>query len=218
MEKEYCEGIIGMLIKKRRGLVLVISSPSGAGKTTLCKKIIAEVEGVSLSISATTRKKRKNEIDGKDYFFKNDQQFKKMLSNNDFIETADVFGFSYGTLKKQVLSNLEQGIDIIVDIDWQGTRQIEKHLSEDVVKIFILPPSIKELETRLGNRASEDKENFLKRMSEARKEISHYNEYDFVIINNEVEVAFNEVKSILYSERLRRIRQVSLIKIIDELL
>ncbi|MDC1194878.1 guanylate kinase [Pseudomonadota bacterium] len=206
-----------MLNNNRRGLVLVISSPSGAGKTTICKKIINEIEGVALSISATTRKKRKGEIDGKDYFFKDHHEFLEMLKNKEFIESAKVFGHSYGTLKKEVLSKIEKGIDVIVDIDWQGTRQIEKHLGQDVVKLFILPPSIKELETRLGNRASEDKENFLKRMSEARKEISHFNEYDFIVINNEIEAAFNNVKSILFSERLRRFRQIKLDQFVDNI-
>ena len=207
-----------MLNNKRRGLVLVISSPSGAGKTTICKKIIDEIEGVTLSISATTRKKRKSEIDGKDYFFKSHQEFSEMQKNEEFIESANVFGNSYGTLKKEVLLKIEKGLDVIVDIDWQGTRQIEKHLGQDVVKVFILPPSIKELEIRLGNRASEDKENFLKRMSEARKEISHFNEYDFIVINNEIELAFNNVKSILYSERLRRFRQIKLDQVINNIL
>ena len=207
-----------MLNSKRRGIVLVISSPSGAGKTTICNKIINEVKGVALSISVTTRKKRKQEINGKDYFFKNDQEFLQMLKNKEFIETANVFGHSYGTLKQEVISKIEKGIDVIVDIDWQGTRQIEKHIGQDVVKIFILPPSIKELEIRLGNRASEDKENFLKRMSEARKEISHYNEYDFIVINNEIQLAFNNVKSILYSERLRRFRQIKLDEFVDNIL
>ena len=206
-----------MLNNNRRGLVLVISSPSGAGKTTICKKIINEIEGVALSISATTRKKRKGEIDGKDYFFKDHHEFLEMLKNKEFIESAKVFGNSYGTLKKEVLSKIEKGIDVIVDIDWQGTRQIEKHLGQDVVKLFILPPSIKELETRLGNRASEDKENFLKRMSEARKEISHFNEYDFIVINNEIEATFNNVKSILFSERLRRFRQIKLDQFVDNI-
>ena len=207
-----------MLNNKRRGLVLVISSPSGAGKTTICKKIIDEVKGVTLSISATTRKKRKGEIDGKDYFFKSHQEFSEMQKNEEFIESANVFGNSYGTLKKEVLLKIKKGLDVIVDIDWQGTRQIEKHLGQDVVKVFILPPSIKELEIRLGNRASEDKENFLKRMSEARKEISHFNEYDFIVINNEIELAFNNVKSILYSERLRRFRQIKLDQVINNIL
>ena len=131
-----------------------------------------------------------------------------MIENNEFIETANVFGCYYGTLKQEVLSKIEEGIDVIVDIDWQGTRQIEKHLGQDVVKIFILPPSINELESRLGNRASENKETFMKRMSEARKEISHYDEYDFIVVNDEIELAFNNVKSILYSERLRGFRQI----------
>ena len=141
-----------------------------------------------------------------------------MMSNNEFIESAKVFGNFYGTLKAEVLQKIEDGIDVLVDIDWQGTRQIEKHMPEDIVKIFILPPSIKELEYRLGNRASENKEDFNKRMSEARKEISHYNEYDFVIINEEIDIAVNLVKSILYSERLRKHRQTSLQNIVNNLL
>jgi len=199
----------------RRGFVLVISSPSGAGKTTICKKLIEEVDGIDLSISVTTRQKRKDEINGKDYFFRSEKEFKILVKNKEFLENANVFGFSYGTLKKEVVSKIEKGIDIIVDIDWQGTRQIQKYIPNDVVKVFILPPSIKELENRLGKRASEDKKNFLKRMSEARKEISHYIEYDFVIINNEIEKAVSQIKSILLSERLRRYRQLNLNKLID---
>ena len=207
-----------MVKNNRRGLVLVISSPSGAGKTTICKNIIEEVDNVSLSVSVTTRKKRKGEIEGKDYFFKTNEEFIPMMSNNEFIESAKVFGNFYGTLKAEVLQKIEDGIDVLVDIDWQGTRQIQKHMPEEIVKIFILPPSIKELEYRLGNRASENKEDFNKRMSEARKEISHYNEYDFVIINEEIDIAVNLVKSILYSERLRKHRQTSLQNIVNNLL
>ena len=151
-----------MIKNNRRGVILVISSPSGAGKTTICKNIIEKVDNVSLSISVTTRKKRKGEIEGKDYFFKNNEEFLLMVNNNEFIESAKVFGNFYGTLKAEVLQKIENGIDVLVDIDWQGTRQIEKHLLEDIVKIFILPPSIKELEYRLGNRASENKEDFNK--------------------------------------------------------
>ena len=207
-----------MVKNNRRGIVLVISSPSGAGKTTICKNIIEKLDNVSLSVSVTTRKKRKSEIEGKDYFFKTNEEFIPMMSNNEFIESAKVFGNFYGTLKAEVLQKIEDGIDVLVDIDWQGTRQIEKHMPEDIVKIFILPPSIKELEYRLGNRASENKEDFNKRMSEARKEISHYNEYDFVIINKEIDIAVNLVKSILYSERLRKHRQTSLQNIVNNLL
>ena len=140
-----------------------------------------------------------------------------LKKNEEFLETANVFGFSYGTLKKEVISKIEKGVDIIVDIDWQGTRQIQKYIPNDIVKVFILPPSIKELENRLGKRASEDKKTFLKRMSEARKEISHYIEYDFVIINNEIEKSVSQIKSILFSERLRRYRQSNLNKLIDNL-
>ena len=201
----------------RRGIVLVISSPSGAGKTTICKKIIQEVESIDLSVSVTTRKKRKNEIEGKDYFFRNNAQFDIMLDNKEFLENAHVFGFAYGTLKREVMTKIEKGIDVIVDIDWQGTRQIQKHLPKDIVKVFILPPSIKELENRLGKRASEDRKNFLKRMSEARKEISHYLEYDFVIINKEIDSAVSQIKSILFAERLRRSRQINLYKFIEKL-
>ena len=201
----------------RKGLVLVISSPSGAGKTTICKKIIQEVDGIDLSVSVTTRKIRKDEIEGKDYFFRNDSEFETLVRNDEFLEHANVFGFSYGTLKKEVISKIEKGIDIIVDIDWQGTRQIQKHIPNDIVKVFILPPSIKELENRLGNRASEDKKNFLKRMSEARKEISHYLEYDFVIINKEINLAVSQIKSILISERLRRYRHLNLENVVKKL-
>ena len=207
-----------MVKNNRRGLVLVISSPSGAGKTTICKNITEKVNNVSLSVSVTTRKKRKGEIEGKDYFFKTNEEFIPMMSNNEFIESAKVFGNFYGTLKAEVLQKIEDGIDVLVDIDWQGTRQIEKHMPEDIVKIFILPPSIKELEYRLGNRASENKEDFNKRMSEARKEISHYNEYDFVIINEEIDIAVNLVRSILYSERLKKHRQTSLQNFVNNLL
>ena len=201
----------------RRGIVLVISSPSGAGKTTICKKLIQEVDSIDLSVSVTTRKKRKNEIEGEDYFFRNNSQFDIMLKNSEFLENANVFGFAYGTLKSEVITKIEKGIDVIVDIDWQGTRQIQKHIPNDIVKVFILPPSIKELENRLGKRASEDKKNFLKRMSEARKEISHYLEYDFVIINKEIESAVSQIKSILFAERLRRSRQLNLYKFIENL-
>ena len=201
----------------RRGLVLVISSPSGAGKTTICKKLIEEVDGIDLSVSVTTRKKRENEIEGKDYFFRNNLQFNLMLENKEFLENANVFGFAYGTLKREIISKIDKGIDVIVDIDWQGTRQIQKHIPNDIVKVFILPPSIKELENRLGKRASEDEKNFIKRMSEARKEISHYLEYDFVIINKEIETAVSQIKSILFSERQRRSRQLNLNEVIKKL-
>ena len=172
-----------MLDKSNRGLVLIISSPSGAGKTTICKKLIEEVNNLNLSVSVTTRLKRSDEVDGKDYFFRSDKEFDDMVTQEKFLEHAKVFDHSYGTLKSEIDTKIINGINVIVDIDWQGTRQIEQHIPDDIVKIFILPPSIKELEKRLGTRASESQDSFKKRMSEARKEISHYAEYDFIIIN-----------------------------------
>ncbi len=201
-----------------RGVVLVISSPSGAGKTTICKKILEEVNGINLSVSVTTRKKRKGEVEGVDYFFKNDEEFLLMIKNDEFIENAKVFGNYYGTLKEEVLKKIKNGVDILVDIDWQGTRQIQKHMPEDIVKIFILPPSIKELEYRLRNRASENEEDFFKRMLEARKEISHFDEYDFIIINENVNEAVASVKSILYSERQRKSRQLGITDFVNKLI
>ena len=206
-----------MLSKINRGLVLIVSSPSGAGKTTICKKLIQDIENLNLSVSVTTRLKRQNEIDGKDYFFKSDEEFDKMVKQEKFLEHARVFGYSYGTLKSEINSKITNGINVIVDIDWQGTRQIEEHIPDDIVKIFILPPSIKELEKRLGARATETRDSFKKRMSEARKEISHYNEYDFVIINDDVQESVNKIKLILNSENLRRHRQVGLSEFVNDL-
>ena len=206
-----------MLSKINRGLVLIVSSPSGAGKTTICKKLIQDVENLSLSVSVTTRLKRQNEINGKDYFFKSDEEFDKMVKQEKFLEYARVFGYSYGTLKSEINSKITNGVNVIVDIDWQGTRQIEEHIPDDIVKIFILPPSIKELEKRLGTRATETQDSFKKRMSEARKEISHYNEYDFIIINDDVQESVNKIKLILNSESLRRHRQVGLSEFVNDL-
>jgi len=207
-----------MLDKSNRGLVLIISSPSGAGKTTICKKLIEEVNNLNLSVSVTTRLKRSDEVDGKDYFFRSAKEFDDMVTQEKFLEHAKVFGHSYGTLKSEIDTKIINGINVIVDIDWQGTRQIEQHIPDDIVKIFILPPSIKELEKRLGTRATESQDSFKKRMSEARKEISHYSEYDFIIINEDIQESVNKIKTILYSESLRRHRQVGLKKFVDNLI
>jgi guanylate kinase len=207
-----------MLDKSNRGLVLIISSPSGAGKTTICKKLIEEVNNLNLSVSVTTRLKRSDEVDGKDYFFRSDKEFDDMVTQEKFLEHAKVFDHSYGTLKSEIDTKITNGINVIVDIDWQGTRQIEQHIPDDIVKIFILPPSIKELEKRLGTRATESQDSFKKRMSEARKEISHYSEYDFIIINEDIQESVNKIKTILYSESLRRHRQVGLKKFVDNLI
>jgi len=207
-----------MLDKSNRGLVLIISSPSGAGKTTICKKLIEEVNNLNLSVSVTTRLKRSDEVDGKDYFFRSDKEFDDMVAQEKFLEHAKVFDYSYGTLKSEIDTKIINGINVIVDIDWQGTRQIEQHIPDDIVKIFILPPSIKELEKRLGARATESQDSFKKRMSEARKEISHYSEYDFIIINEDIQESVNKIKTILHSESLRKRRQVGLDKFVDNLI
>lgn len=207
-----------MLDKSNRGLVLIISSPSGAGKTTICKKLIEEVNNLNLSVSVTTRLKRSDEVDGKDYFFRSDKEFDDMVKQEKFLEYAKVFDYSYGTLKSEIETKIINGINVIVDIDWQGTRQIEQHIPDDIVKIFILPPSIKELEKRLGARATESQDSFKKRMSEARKEISHYSEYDFIIINEDIKESVNKIKTILHSESLRKRRQVGLDKFVDNLI
>ena len=201
-----------------KGLLLIISSPSGAGKTTICKKLIEEVNNLNLSVSVTTRLKRSDEVDGKDYFFRSDKEFDDMVAQEKFLEHAKVFEHSYGTLKSEIDTKIINGINVIVDIDWQGTRQIEQHIPDDIVKIFILPPSIKELEKRLGTRATESQDSFKKRMSEARKEISHYSEYDFIIINEDIQESVNRIKTILHSESLRRHRQVGLKKFVDNLI
>ena len=207
-----------MLDKLNRGMVLIISSPSGAGKTTICKKLIEEVNNLNLSVSVTKRLKRSDEGDGKDYFFRSDKELDDMVAQEKFLEHAKVFDHSYGTLKSEIDTKIINGINVIVDIDWQGTRQIEQHIPDDIVKIFILPPSIKELGKRLGTRATESQDSFKKRMSEARKEISHYSEYDFIIINEDIQESVDKIKTILYSESLRRHRQVGLNKFVDNLI
>ena len=207
-----------MLDKLNRGMVLIISSPSGAGKTTICKKLIEEVNNLNLSVSVTTRLKRSDEVDGKDYFFRSDKEFDDMVKQEKFLEHAKVFDYSYGTLKSEIDTKIINGINVIVDIDWQGTRQIEQHIPDDIVKIFILPPSINELEKRLGARATESQDSFKKRMSEARKEISHYSEYDFIIINEDIQESVSKIKTILHSESLRKRRQVGLDEFVDNLI
>ena len=179
---------------------------------------IEEVNNLNLSVSVTTRLKRSDEVDGKDYFFRSDKEFDDMVAQEKFLEHAKVFDHSYGTLKSEIDTKIINGINVIVDIDWQGTRQIEQHIPDDIVKIFILPPSIKELEKRLGTRATESQASFKKRMSEARKEISHYSEYDFIIINEDIQESVDKIKTILYSESLRRHRQVGLNKFVDNLI
>ncbi len=196
---------------ERRGLLFVLSSPSGAGKSTLARKLLESDKQISLSVSATTRPARPGEIDGVDYHFVNTAQFKKMAANGDFLEWAKVFGHRYGTPKAPVEAILEGGNDVLFDIDWQGTQQLYQEAGNDIVRIFILPPSITELEGRLRNRGTDSDTVIKDRMSRAKSEIGHWDGYDYVLINDDIDACFEKITSILAAERLKRMRQKGLI-------
>tara|TARA_Y100000022_G_scaffold111529_1_gene96310 strand:- start:221 stop:850 length:630 start_codon:yes stop_codon:yes gene_type:complete len=202
---------------KKEGILLVISSPSGTGKTTICKKLLEYDKNVHLSVSVTTRKKRKNEVEGTDYFFRTKKQFLNLKSENSFIENAFVFENYYGTLKSEVLRRLEDGIDVLIDIDWQGTRQISKAMRGNLIKIFLLPPSINELKKRLSERNSDSIKEINFRMSRAIKEIKHYDEYDYVIVNNNLDNTFQKIVKILEAERLKLSKQLYLSDFVKKL-
>src|SRR6201996_4168329 len=189
---------------ERRGLMFVLSSPSGAGKTTLSRLLIEQMPGLRLSISATTRPMRPGEVDGRDYLFVDQAHFKKMVERNELLEWATVFDNSYGTPRGPVETALSGGQDVLFDIDWQGTQQLREKARADVVSVFILPPSAADLEKRLHSRAQGSDEVIRKRMSRASHEMSHWAEYDYIVINHEVDDAFAEVQSILKAERLKR--------------
>ena len=194
----------------RRGLMLVLSSPSGAGKTTLSRKLLDEDKNVMLSVSVTTRKMRPGEKDGRDYRFINRRQFDALVEKNELLEWAEVFDNYYGTPKKPVMDALAAGRDVLFDIDWQGTQQLGDKAPNDLVSVFVLPPSIPELERRLHKRAQDDYETIHRRMAKAADEMSHWAEYDYVVINRDVDQAFADVSAILAAERLKRERQPGL--------
>lgn len=194
----------------RRGLLLVLSSPSGAGKTTLARGLLEADSGISLSISATTRKARPGEIDGRDYVFVDEARFTALRDGGELLEWARVFGNLYGTPKKPVEAALEAGRDVLFDIDWQGAQQLSEKMKGDLVRVFILPPSGEVLESRLRGRAQDPPEVVAKRMAEASAEISHWPEYDYVIVNEVLERSIAGLTSILTAERLKRERQLGL--------
>ncbi len=198
--------------------MFVLSSPSGAGKTTISRLLLEKDNNLEMSISVTTRPRRPNEVEGKDYYFVNQAEFSKMVANNELLECAEVFGNSYGTPEKMVEHALERGRDVLFDIDWQGTQQLAKNRREDLVSIFILPPSMQELERRLHSRGQDSKEVIAGRMAKAANEISNWLAYDYVIVNNDVEESLASVKSILNAERKKRIRQHGLTDFITNLL
>ena len=195
---------------KRRGILFVLSSPSGAGKTSIARYILDKDKNIKLSVSLTTRKKRKNEKAGIDYDFISKDVFETKIKNNFFLEWAAVFGNYYGTSREKVQKTLQEGNDVLFDIDWQGTQQLTDNKDFDLVTIFILPPSKTALEKRLNNRAQDSKIEVIKRMSQASDEISHYMEYNYIVINNNLEDASNQVLSILKAERLKRKRLINL--------
>ena len=199
---------------KKKGVMLVLSSPSGAGKSSICKSLMSLDTNLSLSISTTTRKKRPNENSGEDYFFVSTKKFKEMLSNNHFLEHASVFDNYYGTDKSLVEKKINNGEDLIFDIDWQGAQQLREKMREDIVSIFILPPNKKELERRLNSRGQDSAEVVKKRMDGASAEITHWAEYDYVVINEDLNQSVKAVLVILKAERMKRTRQEGLVEFV----
>ena len=194
----------------RRGLMLVLSSPSGAGKTTLSRRLLAKDRGIELSISVTTRPKRRGEVDGRHYHFIDRKRFEQLVRRGELLEWAEVFGNGYGTPRRPVEKALKAGRDVLFDIDWQGTQQLGQEMGKDLVSVFVLPPSIPELERRLHTRAQDDEKTIRSRMAKAAGEMSHWREYDYVIVNRDLDRAFGEVRAILAAERLKRERQPGL--------
>ena len=201
----------------RRGMMLVLSSPSGAGKTTISRALLADDPDLSMSVSATTRNPRPGEVEGKDYFFMEPVDFNLLVNKDELLEHAKVFGNYYGTPSAPVREALAAGKDILFDIDWQGTQQLAQKAGEDLVSVFVLPPSTKALERRLKSRAQDSDEVVAQRMSKASEEISHWAEYDYVVVNDDMDRCIEEVKAILRAERVRRIRRTGLLNFVEAL-
>jgi guanylate kinase len=194
----------------RRGLMLVLSSPSGAGKTTISREILSRDANLHMSVSATTRPKRPGEVEGRDYFFVEEEDFRLMANRRELLEHATVFGHLYGTPRKPVEEALAAGRDVLFDIDWQGTQQLREAARADLVSVFILPPSTPELERRLKSRAQDSADVVARRMAKAADEMSHWPEYDYIVVNRDVADSVALVQAILTAERLRRERQIGL--------
>ena len=204
--------------RRRRGLLIVLSSPSGAGKSTISRMLMQSDGEITMSISATTRPMRPGETDDVDYHFVDDAEFDRMIAAGEFVEWAPVFGNRYGTPKNPVKAALKDGRDILFDIDWQGTQQLQAAMGEDLVTIFILPPSMAELERRLRERGTDSEEVIRDRMSRAASEISHWPEYEYVLLNNPAGQCLEQVRSIVAAERLKRQRQIGLVPLVRDLI
>jgi guanylate kinase len=202
----------------RRGLMFILSSPSGAGKTTISRMLLEGDGNIRLSVSATTRPPRPGEIDGEHYHFVSDAEFDRMVEEDDFYEWAHVFDHRYGTPKGRIRSGLKDGQDFLFDIDWQGTQQLYQKDQQDVVRVFILPPSLEELHARLKKRATDSAEVIAGRMERAKSEISHWDGYDYVVVNDQVGICFEKVREILHAERMKRMRQTGLIEFVRGLM
>ena len=205
-------------MRQRRGLLIVLSSPSGAGKSTISRMLLAADPDVTMSVSATTRPKRPGEVDDVDYHFVEDEQFDAMIAAGEFVEWAYVFGHRYGTPKPPVKAALKSGRDILFDIDWQGARQLEPDFGEHLVTIFLLPPSMKELERRLRARGTDSEDVIAHRMRRAADEIGHWAEYDYVLVNNDMDECLASVRAIVTAERSRRVRQTDLNPFVRDLI
>ena len=205
------------LDRRRRGLLIVLSSPSGAGKSTISRMLLKADPEVTMSISATTRPMRPGEVDGVHYHYVDDAGFKELIDEGEFAEWAYVFDHRYGTPKAPIKAALKDGRDILFDIDWQGTQQLHSAMGEDLVRIFILPPSLDELERRLRNRGTDSEEVIANRMQRAASEISHWAEYDYVLVNNDSTQCLAEVEAIVAAERLKRARQAGLVTFVRDL-
>ncbi len=202
---------------KRRGFILVLSSPSGAGKTTISRRLLERDSNLTLSVSATTRPRRPGEVEGRDYYFVDAGGFESMVREGAFLEHAQVFGNRYGTPHAPVDGALAEGLDVLFDIDWQGTQQVAEKARHDLVSVFILPPSTRELERRLYARARDPEEVVRSRMARASDEMSHFAEYDYVIVNRDFDESVKQVEAIVQAERLRRERQVGLSAFVRDL-
>jgi guanylate kinase len=204
--------------RQRRGLLIVLSSPSGAGKSTISRMLLAADTEVTMSVSATTRPRRPGETEGADYHFVTDAEFDRMIEAGEFVEWAHVFGFRYGTPKAPVKQALRNGRDILFDIDWQGARQLEPDFGEHLVTIFLLPPSMGELEHRLHTRGQDSDEVISDRMRRAADEIDHWAEYEYVLVNRDMDVCVAQVRAIVSAERSKRVRQTGLVEFVRDLI